>query len=507
MHIHERRRTGRGGSRVLLGLALAAAVGSAACQGRAPAQAAPAALRIAFGIGPTVKASGVRLLTDLLYNEPLISHDATGRPGPALAHSWRWEEQGRLLRLRLKPGVLFHDGTPLTAPLVVRVLEGSRRTLGFDRVTRIEAAGELDIDIRLSQPDVFLLTALNEVRIAHPDRPDIGTGPFEIVRRTPVVEARRFERYHGGRPGSAEVQILTYESQRAAWAALMRGEVDAAQEISRDAVDFMERTSQISTYSSPQPFYIPLVLNHRHAALGDPRVRRALGHALDRERIVERAMRGRGIVAEGPIWRFHWAHQAREAADYAPGTAADLLEQAGYPLRPATDGAPASRLSFRCLFVDEDPQYERIALMVQRQLFDIGVDVELVPLSLRDLAARAGTGDFDGFLAPANAGRSLMFTYLFWRSPGADAPAIWRTGYSGADEALDRMRASTSEDELRQSLQVLSERFTEDAPAVFIAWTEVTRAITRQISVGSEAGTDPFTSIWKWSRAAPGTLQ
>jgi ABC-type transport system substrate-binding protein len=216
-------------------------------------------------------------------------------------------------------------------------------------------------------------------------------------------------------------------------------------------------------------------------------------------------MRGWGVVADSPVWRFHWAYEPLESTQaYDPRKAVALLEQAGYPLRPSTAEAPASRLSFRCLFVNEDPQYERIALMVQRQLFDIGVDVELLPLTLRDLAARAGAGDFDALLAPANAGRSLMFTHLFWRSPTPGEPAIWRTGYSGADAALDRLRASTSDDELRASLRQLTERFRDDAPAIFIAWTEVTRAVSSEISVGEESAADPFMSLWKWRRILPG---
>jgi peptide/nickel transport system substrate-binding protein len=514
VHTFHRRRTRHGGSRISLVLLLAVTASAVSCGPPPPPEPPPVPLRIAFGIGPSAKLSGLRLLTDLLYNEPLISHDATGRPGPALAQSWQWEDEGRRLRLRLKPGVTFHDGTALTAPLVVRVLEAARnpgnlrRSLGFEHVTHIEATGELDIDIRLTQADVFLLTALNETRITHPDLPDIGTGPFELVRRTPSVEARRFDRYHGGLPGSALVQIHTYESKRAAWAALMRGEVDAAQEISREAVDFMERSSQIRTYSSPQPFYITLILNHERGPLADPRVRRALGHALNREKIVDWAMRGLGIVAEGPIWQFHWAYPPKGApAAYSPGRAVELLQEAGHGLRPANGDGPAARLSFRCLFVNEDPQYERIALMVQRQLFDIGVDVELVPLTLAALAPRASAGDFDALLVPANAGRSLMFTHQFWHSPNPGSAPDLRTGYSGADPALDRLRASTSDDQLRESLRLLSERFRDDAPAVFIAWTEVTRAVNSEISVGTEPPHDPFTSIWKWRRLPAGAPQ
>lgn len=508
MHIHERSIAVRGGSRIGSILLLTAAVCAGSCRSAPSPPPIERPIRIAFGIGPSAKASGVNLLANRLYNEPLIEHDFAGRPGPALADSWHWEPGGRELRIRLKPGVKFHDGTALTAELATEILEGYRNEAtpltGFQRVTAIQPDGELGLRILLSEPDHFLLTALNEVRMVLPDAPEVGTGPYVLESRTPTVQARRFAEYHGGLPGNAEVEIVTYETQRAAWAALMRGEADAAQEISRDAVGFMERSSQIQTYASPQPFYIVLMLNHTRGAMGNPEVRRALSHAMDRQRIVDWAMRGRGIPAAGPIWRLHWAYGTADADSYDPAKAAAMLERAGYPLKQGPADEPGRRLSFQCIFVGEDPQYERIALLVQRQLFDIGVDVELVPLSLKALAERAAAGDFDSILTPANSGRTLVFTHLFWHSPERGAGTLFRTGYSGVDQALDRLRSSTTDEEVRAALGRLGERFRTDAPALFIAWTELTRAVSNRISVGVDPPPDPFMSIWEWRRIPAG---
>jgi peptide/nickel transport system substrate-binding protein len=492
-------------------LAIVAVMSLVACEPRDVSQQPSPVLRIAFGIGPTARASGVTVLTDLLYNEPLIAHDSTGRPIPALATSWAWTDEGRRLDLRLKPDVKFHDGTPLTADLVVEFL-GQHRTspggvvpLGFERVTDITAPDPSTVSIRLSTPDIFLLSELNELRIVHPSRPDIGTGPFRLIKRQPIVEAHRFSGYHGGSPASEVVQIVTYETQRRAWAALMRNEADAAQEISRESVEFMERSSHVETYASLQPFYIPLVFNQRHPVLRNPEVRRAIDQAIDRQAIVAKAMRGRGLAADGPIWPHHWAFApGSRPASHDPAAAAALLDKAGLRLKAGVNGGPKARFSFRCLFWSEDQQYERIALLVQRQLFDIGIQVELEPVTLRTLAERASSGDFDAFLARANAGRSLMFMYRFWRSPRSAERALWLTGYTGADAALDRLRESTSSEQTRTALTALAQRFHADVPATFIAWTEVTRAVSEEISVGDAKVLDPFISIWRWQRRPSG---
>jgi peptide/nickel transport system substrate-binding protein len=499
----------------LLKAALAAVLAAClpACTANRDASAdASRVIRIAFGIGPTSRASGVNVLTSLLYSEPLIAHESNGKPAPALAESWSWSDGGRLLTLHLEQGVKFHDGTPMTAPIVVDFLNSRRSVppaqlpLGFERITDISAPDAATVQIRLARPDYFLLSELNELRLVHPQKPDVGTGPFRLIRRQPTVQATRFDEFHGGRSPSDAIEIQTYETHRAAWAALMRGEVDAAQEVSRESVEFMERSSQLKTYSSMQPYYIALVFNQRNPVLKDARVRRALSQALDRQAIVDKALRGHGAPAYNPIWPSYWAVESPAGPEPVdPAGAGSLLDAAGFPVGTHDSrGGAKSRFALRCLFLSEDPQYERIALLLQKRLFDIGVQLDLEPVTMSNLAALAGSGKFDTLLARANASRTLMFTYRFWRSAAADEPAFWRTGYTGADAALDRLRESQGDAETRAAVAEVARRFRDDVPAAFIAWTEVTRALTADIAVGEPNLHDPFTAIWRWARAPGG---
>jgi peptide/nickel transport system substrate-binding protein len=427
---------------------------------------------------------------------------------PSLAESWNWEDGGRILNIRLKPGVKFHDGTSMTADLIVELLNRTRNPprggvpIGFERIVDVTAPDQQTVRIQLTDPDIFLLADLNELRVVLPERPDIGTGPFRLIRRQPTVEARRFDGYRAGPPASDAVEMRTYETHRAAWAALMRGEVDAAQEVSRESVEFMENSSQLRTYSTMQPYYIPLVFNLRHRLLRNREVRKAISLALDRDAIVSQAMRGHGAVATSPIWPLHWAYRAPTGANaYEPARAAAMLDRAGLHIPASSGSGPRVRFTLRCLFWSEDPQYERIALMLQKQLFDIGIQVDLEPVTLSTLAERARTGDFEAFVARANASRSLMFTYRFWRSSPDDQPALWSTGYAGADAALDELRESTSDQATTAALAKVDQRFREDVPAAFIAWTEVTRALNADVVLDDPDTHDPFTVIWRWAKS------
>ena len=80
-------------------------------------------VRIGFGIGPATRASGVNVLAELLFAEPLVGHDWTGRPVPRLAKSWSWNDEGMTLSLQVRDGVQFHDGSQLTPDVVAQFLE------------------------------------------------------------------------------------------------------------------------------------------------------------------------------------------------------------------------------------------------------------------------------------------------------------------------------------------------------------------------------------------------
>ena len=457
-------------------------------------------------MGPVDTRDGaVDVLSSILFAEGLVMHDWNGHTKPLLAESWRWSPDRKTLSLQLKPGVVFHDGSPVTADTVLRSLRAraeKEKLLGFTYVTAMNVTGQLSMEIQLSRPDAFLLPELSDLRLTHPDNEDIGTGPFQLVNRDPI-QTTGFARYHGGPSALSGVNIAVYDSQRGAWAALMKGDVDVVQEVSRESVEFMKGSTRVRPFSTVQPFYVPIFLNQSHPALRNREVRLAMIEALDRRAIIDQAMTGFGQIADGPIWPQHWAYSApARRHPYAPEAARARLERAGFKMRARSAG-PRSRFSFRCLVLKEDPQHERIALMVARQLLDVGIDMKIEMVSLDALGPRAALGDFDGLLGRANSSRTLNLTYQFWRSSNGILPPFINTGYHGADDAFDRFRLAGTKDETRAAVAALVERFHEDVPALFIAWVEVTRAVDTRFVVANDQAPDPFMNLRQWRLAAP----
>ena len=82
------------------------------------------------------------------------------------------------------------------------------------------------------------------------------------------------------------------------------------------------------------------------------------------------------------------------------------------------------------------------------------------------------------------------------------------TGYSGADEVFDRLREARTdqadyEEVIRIGVGDLRQRFYEDVPAVFLAWTKTTRAVDARFDVGNRNDPDIFANLWKWQLASP----
>jgi peptide/nickel transport system substrate-binding protein len=282
----------------------------------------------------------------------------------------------------------------------------------------------------------------------------------------------------------------------------MRGDVDMAHEVNRESLEFTAGASRVNLYSSVKPFYIPLVFNLHHPILGRIEVRRALAEAINREEIVSHALRGHAQVADDPVWPSHWAYNsAARRYTFNPDSARVRLDAAGLPVRAAAPGAGrmASRFQIKCVFWGEDPQFERIALLLQRQLADVGVDLVLERAGARELASRASTGRFESYLFQMTSGRSFEWIYRFWHStrPGANAE-FQDTGYTGADAALDRLRQGRTDSDIRSAVGDLRQRFYEDAPAAFLAWTQVTRAVDARFDVGERSSPEIFSALWQW---------
>jgi peptide/nickel transport system substrate-binding protein len=463
----------------------------AACRptGRHPAPV-PATLRVgvsAAQIAAGNPQNGLRQLTQIWSVEGLVKIGEDGRATAWLAQSWEFTPDGRTLKMHLRPDLHFHDGSPVSAPLVAHLLESLLPPFmgpAFADVESIAASGQSDIDIRLRQRSPFVLEAL-ELQLRSPGAAKAGTGPFEPAEPTSPTELKANDHYYLGRPIIDRIAVNTYPSARAAWAEMLRNNLDMLYEVSPDALDSLGRSNQIQVFNYLRHYQYSLIFNPQHAALKSPAVRQALSMAIDRDAFVREALGGHGLPSSGPIWPRHWAVESDlDKFTYEPEKAAKVLS--------------GRHLHFTCLV---PPDYERIALIVKHQLDLVGVTMdvkEMPPDRALDAVSRR---DFDAALFDVVGGPSLFRPFL-WLHSGSAANLA---GFSSAtvDGALDRIRHAASDDEYRSGVVAFQRATIEDPPAIFLAWSERARAVSKRFVVtDAQPGRDILTTLRQWMPAA-----
>jgi peptide/nickel transport system substrate-binding protein len=456
------------------------------------------------------------LVTGYLAGESVLGIGWDGRPIPRLLSEWEWSEDRLALRAKLQPNLKFHDGLPVDAALAAGVLQKvfkdprSRLTaVSYSSITGVQAKGSDTLAITLSRPEAFLLSDLANLTLSHPSgNRDINLGPYRLLEWKPKLRLAAFDDYYRGRPQIDFIEVELFQEQRSAWAALMRGQLDAVHEITPSALEFVEGQTTVRTFPVIRPYFVALFFNTRHPILGKPAVRQALSEAVDRAEFVSQGLSGNGVVAEGPIWPYHWAYSTAQKPYSRNTDAATLrLDGAGLKIRPATSSAGmASRFKFKCITLANDARFEKIAMVLQKQLYDIGVELEIEALAAKDLYSRIGTGQFDAVLIERTSGRSLNWAYLTFHSKAAPF------GYTTADAVLDRLRIATDENQIRTAASDLQRVLHDDPPAIFLVWPKIARAVSSAFEVPPPEGPgkevrDIMGSLWQWRARGRGPAE
>jgi peptide/nickel transport system substrate-binding protein len=481
---------------------LAAGVCAPGCGRHQGAPPPPVVLRIGLGTPPGAPNTGSGGLINLLKADTWLSTKPDGQPGPRIVTDWKWDEAGTELRLKLRTDVVFHDGTPLTPETAAAALrDPSIPDNSLKSIASITPEGTDTLVLKLTEHNAFLLADLGSIFVVKAGDPDVGTGPYQIVgRKEQDATLTAFPRYYHGRPALAGVDVTKYKTQRNAWTAMMRGDIDMLYEVSRDSSDLVQSETSVHTYSFPRPYYIELVFSMRNSALHNVDVRRAINEALDREALIRDGMRGQGVRADGPLLPQHWSYTPPvQPYAYDPAAARRRLDAAGYPLKPDAVRRTPVRLSFKCMVFGNDTRFERLVAIAQKELSEVGIDMQLEPLPSDVMIQRIGSGDFDAYLFEMS-GQRLSRVYDFWRS---GKPSMNNTGYRAADDVLDRIRTARNDEGTRESVADLMRVMHDDPPAAFIAWQRSMRAVSTRFDVAPEPDRDILTSLWLW-RPAPG---
>jgi peptide/nickel transport system substrate-binding protein len=463
-----------------------------------PRMNAPSSAVLRVGVAQlsaTNPISGLRQLRQNLSVEGLARVSEDGRVEPSLAEKWTVGDNGRTLNVTLKSGVKFHDGSPVDSQTVAAALPGALRgTFGpiVEDIERITPANANSIDVEFRRPSPFLLEAL-EVPLRKPGSAVVGTGPFMVVPDS-TTEMRSNADYYLGRSQISALRIETFPSVRSAWAELLRNRLDMLYEVGPDALDSLESSTSVAVFKFTRRYQYLIAFNTDAPNLRSSAVRRALNMAIDRGKIVHDALNDHGLASSGPVWPRYWALQSGlPVFRFDPKQAAETLE----PPRRRAVKRPAS-LRFACL-VPSDAVYERLALEVKRQFEAVDIDMDVRAASQDQILEAEKSGNYEAVLIEGMSGPTLLRPYQVWHSKGAGAGEA-KLGNSTIDAAFDRVRYAESEANYRQAVAGLQQAFLDDPPAIFLAWIESARAVSKRFEVPAlEPGRDVLGTMRLWT--------
>ncbi len=281
--------------------------------------------------------------------EPLVEFDTAKKDYVGvLAESW--EFQGKRWVFKLRKGIKFHSGAPLTSKDVVFSVEKMRDTKGgslqapnFKDVTEIETPDDQTVIFVTKQPNAIFLDRLDNRFIISKVAGDkygdqlyqnpIGTGPYKFVsyQRGGNMVFTRNDDYWGGKAAIKEVVFRKVTEDAARLAALESGQADFINNVPIHEVARLQRHPRVRIDQIEGLRMFFLTMNVAFKPFDNKLVRQAVNYSIDAPAIVKNIFDGVGYPINGPVGpRVVGADPKLNRYPYNPKKAKELLAQAGY---------------------------------------------------------------------------------------------------------------------------------------------------------------------------------
>lgn len=300
----------------------------------------------------------LRLMYSLYDTLVKIDYRHGGILAPDLATSWKVIDP-KTIEFHLRPGVLFHNGDTFDAQDVVATFSpvrvGADKTVPvqsqpfFKGIDRVEVIDQMTIRIHMKADDAVAIyrfstfpsqiisaTALEQAKnYAEFTTLDAGSGPYSLVSQKlgGDVVIKKFDKYWGSSQAAADKVTFTVVPELATRiAGLLSGQFDVITEVGADEFRQIEANPNCAIVGGPVQSIRGLIFDSINSPIADPRIRRALNLAIDREALVKSLFMGRTSVPHG--WQMETFGDMylkdRPIPEYNPQQAKELLKEAGY---------------------------------------------------------------------------------------------------------------------------------------------------------------------------------
>jgi peptide/nickel transport system substrate-binding protein len=412
----------RPGSRAIILVLLAMLVGlAAASAASASSPSASPGTTTTFRVGWLLEPENLNPFVGLLGQDYEIWHlnydllvgfdTKTLSPRPEIATSWSISPDGKTWTFKIREGVKWQDGEPLTAKDVAftfnYIVDNNLLNLAIytGGINGARAVDDTTCEVTTDKPKSNMLAMFVPIIPEHiwskvPGEeasttyenplPIVGSGPFQVVewQKNKYIRLAANKDYWGGAPKVDQVIFETYSNADTMVADLKAGTLDAATGLPQTQVPILEKTSGVTNlkgtffrfnelgfncYDSPDSQGNPVLL--------DTAFRHALNWAIDRQKIVDVAFFGQADVGQTlmpPYSPYHWEPPADQAYTFDPAKAETELDAAGYKdvdgdgFRETKAGKP---LSLEMLATTDSPESQSAGKLIAGWFKDVGLKI------------------------------------------------------------------------------------------------------------------------------------
>jgi peptide/nickel transport system substrate-binding protein len=453
--------------------------------------------------------------------------DDQGRPFPDLAETWSVSQDGRVYTFKLRSGLTWQDGAPLSADDVVftyglldvpelRASPGLAAVLSETEVAKVDA---LTLTVTVPRPFAPLpsyltlgilpahLLGSKPVGVLGDDpfsqRP-VGAGPFKLEELTPsraVLVAN--PTYYSGQPYIQRLELRFYRDEGLLLSALKDREVNGAlfSALAQNDRFYVEERSDLRLVTLATPELTYVYLNLSRSLFNDRRLRQALLTAIDRDALVTDVLDGEGARTDSALAPGSWAYTpALRRYSFDPSVAGLLLDEAGWPLSPSGVRVRGGQELAVRLSTNSDPLRLAVANEVARRWMALGVRVTVdatgaTTLVREELEPRTYEAALFASMADADPD-----PYAFWHSSQASGKGLNLSALRDPafDRVIDEARAEQSQPRREELYGQFQELFAQEVPAIPLfagSMVYVQRESLRGVQVGYVA--DPGGRFWQ----------
>ncbi|AJZ88347.1 ABC transporter substrate-binding protein [Cedecea neteri] len=459
-------------------------------------------------------------VTNVIFSR-LIDWDSHGNLVPGLAESWKISPDGKVYTIKLRPGLAFSDGSPLTAEDVAFTLTvlydpkydgdtditlaniagGAEYKAGkADSVSGLKVIDPLTLQVTTTQPGATTLGKiggpvlskayygkgyqrgnLDYLRTLH-GKP-LGNGPYVYEKYIPGQEIRFHANTHFYR-GTPPTPRFIYRVTNPAtnFQLFQTGETDYDAFTSRpDDIEQLKMLgfANINLFGSSD--YSKVEFNVRRPALQDVKVRQALIYGLDRQKLIDVVYQGYGTVANEPISPISWAYNPEGVNPYKfdPTQAKKLLDEAGW--KPGPDG----------IRVKDGKRLELTLLVSKKVLNDALIPIAKENWQQIGVLLKPQVVDFNALMAQRKAGNYDLASFStstlndphdgVWDFYSNEAKA---SGYSNAqvDKLINEGNATLDEEKRKAIYHELYKVLAADPPAILLGNRKILSASSARVT-------------------------